>query len=144
MHATTEQGTKTTTRRAKTADASTSTSTIEAASVAVAKPVPTPSESLLAARAANPTRYALVESVVEQGQDGAPKRVVIRCADPQTKQGADGQPMSVCTGTREIAVQDLFQVTACAACADRKVRKARRQRAKRRMSSLKAMLAASK
>jgi hypothetical protein len=48
--------------------------------------------------------------------------------------------VSVCQGTREIAVQDLFQVHRCAACQDRVVKLARRAKAKARIKSLKAMV----
>jgi hypothetical protein len=102
------------------------------------KPIPSPEDALAAARAADPARWSLVLRVTEQTPKGAPKRVVIRCSDPQTKQDPDGVRRSVCEGEREIATQDLFQVRCCAPCADRLVRRARRDRAKRRDKSLRA------
>lgn len=71
-------------------------------------------------------KYPHVKEIVARGPNG-PTRVRIECTDPQTKQ-VDGKAVSVCEGTREIAVQDLFQVTRCASCQDRVVRKARRMR----------------
>jgi hypothetical protein len=85
--------------------------------------------------------YATVIGVTEQTKDGSAKRVLIECGDPQTKQEG-GQDVSVCEKTREIAVQDLFQVRCCAACADRLVRKARRNRAKARNKQARALLKA--
>jgi hypothetical protein len=101
-----------------------------------AKPTPTLDEALATARKENPNRYAHVVAVTELTKDGDPKRVIIECSDPQTKQ-VGGQDVSVCEKTREIAVQDLFQVYRCAACADRAVRKARRNRAKAKTKALK-------
>lgn len=106
--------------------------------------LPTLDEALATAKQENPTRYARVVRVTELTKDGSPKRVVIECADPQTKQAAPGVDESVCEGTREIAVQDLFQVECCAACADRKVRKARRNRAKARDKAARATVRALK
>lgn len=102
------------------------------------KVLPTPAEALAAAKLDNPARFAHVLSVVEQTKDGSPKRVVVECTDKQTKTAPDGSLVSGCTGTREIAVQDLFQVRCCAWCADRLVRKARRNRAKSRDKALRA------
>lgn len=102
-----------------------------------AKPMPTLAEALAVAKAADAHRYRHVESVTELTVRGTPARVVIRCEDPQSRQG-----VSVCQGTREIATQDLFQVTCCAACADRKVRIARRERTKRRNKEARALLKA--
>jgi hypothetical protein len=107
-----------------------------------AKVLPTLTEALETARKENPIRYEHVTAVASLTKDGKPARVVILCADPQTKQGADGKAISVCEGTREIAVQDLFQVRCCAACADRKVRKARRERTKARNKAARKLLAA--
>ncbi len=108
------------------------------------KVLPTLEQAHATATAANPDRYASVVRVVELTKDGEPKRVVIACRDPQSKQGPDGQPISVCEGEREIAVQDLFQVECCAACADRKVRIARRNRAKRKNRALREAIKAAK
>lgn len=71
-------------------------------------------------------KYPHVVSIAARGPNG-PTRVVIECTDPQTKQ-VDGKAVPVCEKTREIAVQDLFQVTRCAACQDRITRKSRRVR----------------
>lgn len=103
-----------------------------------AKPIPTPAEALAAARAADPARWELVEAVTEQTPKGEPKRVRIRCSDPQTRQGE-----SVCRGHREIATQDLFQVRRCEACQDRVLKRARRERTKARLRKAKALLRAS-
>jgi hypothetical protein len=71
-------------------------------------------------------KYPHVTAIVAEGANG-PTRVRIRCTDPQTKQ-VDGKAVPVCEGEREIAVQDLFQVTRCVSCQDRVIRKARRVR----------------
>lgn len=110
-----------------------------AVAAAPAAPKPIHQQTLDEARAANPTRYANVERIVAWGAKGQPVRVVVRCAEPQTRLG-----VSVCEGTREIASQDLFQVRCCAACADRLVRRARRDRAKRREKTLRAEVVALK
>lgn len=77
-------------------------------------------------------RYPHLVSVAQRGPNG-PTRVVIECDDPQTRLN-----VSVCEGSREIAVQDLFQVHRCAACQDRVVRKARRARTAARDKALRA------
>jgi hypothetical protein len=105
------------------------------------KVLPTLDEALDIARKENPHRFAHVERVTELTNDGSPKRVVIRCTDPQTKMEG-GKEVSVCEGTREIAIQDLFQVYRCTACADRVVRKARRLRSKARVKRAKQLLKA--
>lgn len=81
-------------------------------------------------------RYPHIDEVVERGPNG-PTRVVVRCDDPQTRAGA-----VICTGLREIAVQDLFQVHRCEACQTAVVRKARRTRAAERDKALRAELKA--
>ena len=105
------------------------------------KPLPTLDEALVTAKADPKTseRFAHVLRVTEQTKDGRPARVVVPCRNPQTKQGPDGERISVCEGEREIATQDLFQVVCCAACAERLVRIARRQRTKARIRSLREM-----
>jgi hypothetical protein len=108
------------------------------------KPLPTLDEALATAKAESPDRYAHVVRVVSQTKDGRPARVVITCSDPQTKQGTNGEQVSVCEGEREIATQDLFQVRCCAACADRIVRRARRNRTKARIRALRDAAKASK
>lgn len=107
--------------------------------VKVAKVLPTPDEALAAARVKNPGRFAHVVRVTEQTVKGEPKRVVIACQKPETKM-VGVEAVSVCDRFREIAVQDLFQVTQCASCADRSVRKARRNRAKARDKAIRAQL----
>lgn len=85
-------------------------------------------------------RYSIVEEILEVGKNG-PTRVRIRCSDPQTKQegtGEDAKQVSVCEGTREIAVQDLFQVRRCKACQDRVIRKNRRETQKAKNKALRA------
>jgi hypothetical protein len=81
-------------------------------------------------------RYPHIVRVAARGESG-PTRVVILCADPQSRQG-----VSVCEGEREIAVQDVFQVRRCAACAERAVRIGRREKAKARAKADKAALRA--
>lgn len=102
------------------------------------KPVETPEQALARLKRENAARFAHVVSIAAMGKTG-PTRVVIECDDPQTKLGTP-----VCTKTREIAVQDLFQVHRCAACQDRVVRRARREKAKARVKALKAMARAAK
>lgn len=96
--------------------------------------LPTLDEALASAKANPDTaeRYARVLRVTALGAKGQPVRVVVGCEDPQTKQGPDGKPISLCQAEREIATQDLFQVRCCVACADRKVKLARRAKAKAR------------
>lgn len=134
-----EQGT---TEQVSTEQVSTTTETPKAE----AKPLPTPDEALATAKADPKTseRYAHVLRVVAQTKDGRPARVVVPCQNPQTKQGPNGERVSVCEGEREIATQDLFQVSCCAACAERLVRIARRQRTKVRIRSLREMAAKAK
>jgi hypothetical protein len=79
-------------------------------------------------------KYPHVVAVTQRGPNG-PTRVRIRCTDPQTKQEDDKQ-VSVCEKEREIAVQDLFQVTRCVACQDRVLRKARRTRQSKKNKEL--------
>ncbi len=69
-----------------------------------------------------------VTKVVEAGPDGKPVRVEIECQDPQETR--DGE--SVCEGKREIAAQDVFQVSRCAACQKRVNVLARNEAAKAR------------
>jgi hypothetical protein len=100
------------------------------------KVLPTLDEALAKAREAKPALYLNVIRVIQLTKDGEPKRVIIKCQDPQTKKEGDKE-VSVCAVEREIAVQDLFQVTRCLPCADRVVRKQRRARQKSRMKRLK-------
>ena len=127
--------------------ASTATSETKAPKAkAEPKPIPTADEALATAKADPKTseRYAHVLRVTAQTKDGRPARVVVPCQKPQTKQGPNGERVSVCEGEREIATQDLFQVSCCAACAERLVRIARRQRTKVRIRSLREMAAKAK
>jgi len=73
-----------------------------------------------------------VKEIVETTSKGRPARVVVRCSDPQKV--ADGS--SVCEKTREIAIQDLFQVVRCSACQRRSVQIYRNGLARRRRSEL--------
>jgi hypothetical protein len=84
-------------------------------------------------------RFSIVEEILEVGKNG-PTRVRIRCSDPQTKQDPSDatKQISVCEGTREIAVQDLFQVRRCKACQDRVIRKNRRETQKTKNKALRA------
>lgn len=102
------------------------------------KVMPTFEQALATAKEKNPGRYEHVLRVTELTKEGEPKRVVIACQDPQTKQ-VEGKDVSVCVKEREIAVQDLFQVTRCVPCADRVVRKHRRKRQQARVKKLKEM-----
>lgn len=68
-----------------------------------------------------------VRRVVQAGPDGLPVRVEIECQDPQERGGE-----SVCVGKREIAAQDVFQVTRCEPCQKRVNVIARNESAKRR------------
>lgn len=83
-------------------------------------------------------RYSNILSVTAYGPNG-PTRVEIACDDPQTRQG-----VAICEGTREIAVQDLFQVHRCEACQSYVVRKARRARQAERDKALRAAAKAAK
>lgn len=77
---------------------------------------------------------AKILQVTEISTRGTPARVVIECLDPQV----DGQGNSVCEGTREIAIQDHFQVTRCVPCQARRVQLYRNDRARARRSAKKA------
>lgn len=74
--------------------------------------------------------------VTQQGVKGNATRVKIKCTDPQQVQG-----VSVCNLTREIAIQDAFQVKRCTACQariERKKRQAKRsEKAKARRAAAK-------
>jgi hypothetical protein len=82
--------------------------------------------ALVKARATNLDRYAKVVRVVSLAKSGAPARVVITCS---------------CGAEREIATQDLFQVTRCEPCQKKISRKARRSARKGRIAALKARVA---
>lgn len=108
------------------------------------KVMPTLEEALLTAvKADTQGRFKNVVRVTELTNAGEPKRVVIKCDDPQTKM-VGTEAVSVCVGEREIAIQDLFQVHRCEPCADRVVRRARRYRQKRKNKSLREMARAMK
>lgn len=55
--------------------------------------------------------------VTEVTAKGNPARVIVKCADPQTNGAGD----SVCDKTREVAIQDVFQVLRCVPCQKRTV-----------------------
>lgn len=63
-------------------------------------------------RATDPTMtgWELVQEVVEVTASGKPARVIIEC---------QMQDEEVCAGTREIAAQDVFQVSRCVPCQKR-------------------------
>lgn len=75
---------------------------------------------------------ANVVKVTEVSGSGSPARVVIECADPQVNGAGD----SVCDGTREIAIQDLFQVKRCTTCQKRAVQLYRNRLARERRAEL--------
>lgn len=95
-------------------------------------------DALAKLRAEHPERAAKVLRVTMLGSKGQAIRVVVGCAEPQTKH--DGT--SVCRGERDIATQDLFQVRLCTGCQDRKLKLARRARTKARLAKAKAALRA--
>lgn len=75
-----------------------------------------------------PNYWNRVIEPTDWNEDGEATRVLIKCTDPQV----DGDGESVCTETREIAVQDLFQVYRCESCQDRAVQIYRNRRARER------------
>lgn len=75
-------------------------------------------------------RFANVIEVTEATSKGNPARVVIECTDGSSPK---------CEKTREIAVQDLFQVSRCTACQRRVVSQYRGELAKRRRAKLREM-----
>lgn len=76
-------------------------------------------------------RYAHVTGVVEASPAGRPIRVAIKCQDPQV----DGEGTSVCQKTREIAIQDAFQVNRCESCQSRKTQIYRNDLARKRRAA---------
>jgi hypothetical protein len=78
-------------------------------------------------------RYPSILSFAAYGP-GGPTRVEIACDDPQVRQGTP-----ICEGTREIAVQDLFQVHRCEACQAYVTRKTRRAKQAARDADLRAL-----
>lgn len=111
-----------------------------AAAPKVEKVVETPEQILARLQSAKETkeRWAPVTRIIEMGKSG-PIRVEIQCTDPQTIKGEN-----ICVGTREIAVQDLFQVRRCAPCQKRVTRAARRERQKAKDKALRAAVKANK
>ena len=100
--------------------------TVQTTTPAVRASLPSPEQALVTASALQPERYARVIAVVAQTASGTPARVIVECD---------------CGQTREVAVQDLFQVRRCIPCQDRAVREARKGRAKRRTASLRSRIA---
>lgn len=75
---------------------------------------------------------ARVISVTESTPSGNPSRVVVKCADPQTNSNDE----SVCAKTREVAIQDVFQVVRCLPCQKRSVQIYRNRLARNRRKEL--------
>lgn len=75
-----------------------------------------------------PDYWNKVVDVSEVNEDGKPLRVIVACQDPH--EDKDGN--EVCVETREIAVQDLFQVERCEPCQDEYTRKYRAKKARER------------
>lgn len=75
--------------------------------------------------------YKNITSVVEATPTGRPARVIIKCQDPQV----DGDGNSVCDKEREIAIQDLHQVTRCVSCQKRHVQVYRNELARKRRAA---------
>lgn len=98
----------------------------------VKRPEPTAEQALAKVRQAFGDH---ILAVTDLGPKGA-RRIAIACTDPQQVRGE-----SICTGEREIAVQDAFQVRRCEACQARLVRK---NRAAKRKAKAKAAKAAAK
>lgn len=73
-----------------------------------------------------------VVEVTDVTSGGNPARVVVKCIDPQT----NGTGESVCADTREVAVQDMFQVVRCVPCQKRSVQIYRNRLARARRSEL--------
>lgn len=76
-------------------------------------------------------RYSNAVEVTEASPNGRPVRVTVKCQDPQV----DSEGTSVCSKTREVAIQDVFQVKRCDSCQSRytqiyrnKLARERRQR----------------
>lgn len=76
--------------------------------------------------------YERIQSVLEATGSGRPARVVVTCSDPQE----NGNGKSVCEKTREIAIQDLFQVVRCIPCQKRSVQLYRNRLARKRREEL--------
>ncbi len=76
--------------------------------------------------------YKRIKEILEVTPNGRPSRVVVKCSDPQV----NGTNQSVCDETREIAIQDLHQVTRCVPCQKRSVQLYRNTLAKSRRTEL--------
>lgn len=81
-----------------------------------------------------------VIEVTEATEKGRPARVTIECQDPQV----DGNGESVCVKTRNIAIQDLFQVERCESCQARTVQLYRNRLARERRARLRKLEAKEK
>lgn len=111
------------------------------ASMEEAAPTMTPEEALARAEEiveeraqdADMPGWSNVVRVVQAGATGKPVRVVIRCADPSFRK--DGS--TPCVEEREIAAQDVFQVSRCVPCQ-------KRTNAQKRVSKQRAKLKAAK
>lgn len=96
------------------------------------------SEKYLKERRKEDSNWKKVLEVTEVTNRGNPSRVLIECQDPQVN--SDG--ISVCQKTREIAVQDLFQVYRCESCQKRAVQIYRNRLARQRRARLRELEAA--
>lgn len=74
----------------------------------------------------NPEDWGKVREPREWNEKGVATRVLIECQNPQVNSKGD----SICDETREIAVQDLFQVTRCVPCQNRYTQLYRNERAR--------------
>ncbi len=92
------------------------------------KPLVSVEDQLKALKKSNPEMWGKVERVTEASDKNRPLRVLIKCTDPQT----DREGNKLCGGTREIAVQDLFQVHRCQPCQKRYLQVYRNKAAKDR------------
>lgn len=97
------------------------------------KPLKTVDENLAALKKDNPELWKRVERVTEASDKNRPLRVLVKCTDPQT----DREGNKICGGTREIAVQDLFQTKRCQPCQKRYLQTYRNARAKTTRSARK-------
>lgn len=76
--------------------------------------------------------YDRIVGVVEASPEGRPLVVTVKCIDPQV----DGDGNSVCAKTRDVKIQDVFQVTRCEPCQARYVQIYRNRLARERRAEL--------
>ncbi len=116
----------TTTKAAKAPKGSRKPKATDPAPVAVPQAAQKKAEPMTMEQALSAAKTAFgahIIGVTDTGVKGQATRVKIKCTDPQQVQG-----VSVCEGTREIAIQDAFQVVRCRACQARVERKKRQQK----------------